>query len=294
LNGTVTISPTANVFVGDELIASYSGTEAVTWQWNKSGTVINGATNVKYTPTESGSYTVTANATGYHSKTSTAVEVKFAIILLEEIQGSGTRFVFEYDNFDRVTKRSEYSENVLQWVETFKYSADGNSIEWKEENIVKTTFVKNDKKITWEYDEDDMHYEIELNAQGFPVKYTKEWVGENGDWYKLTSSLTWQNENLTKEDTNGGMKEEGLEFSFDSSITFTFDNKKSPFYHCKTPKWFLWYGNFFGYSHNVNNIKTLTRDGTNTTTYEYTYDDDGVPVSRTGGGVTETYKYKKR
>ncbi len=75
LSGTVTISPTADVFVGDELTATYSGDETVTWQWNKDGTAISGATNATYTPTEEGSYTVTANAAGYNSKTSAAVEV---------------------------------------------------------------------------------------------------------------------------------------------------------------------------------------------------------------------------
>ena len=57
LNGTVTISPTANVFTGTELTAAYSGSEKITWQWNKGGIVIGSATNDKYTPTESGSYT---------------------------------------------------------------------------------------------------------------------------------------------------------------------------------------------------------------------------------------------
>ena len=77
LNGTVTISPTANVFTGDELTATYSGTETVTWQWKKGGEAIGNATSDKYTPTEAGSYTVTASAAGFNSKTSaTAVEVR--------------------------------------------------------------------------------------------------------------------------------------------------------------------------------------------------------------------------
>ena len=84
LNGTVTISPTANVFTGTELTAAYSGTEKVTWQWNKNETAINGATAEKYTPTEAGNYTVTANAAGYNSKTSVVVEV------LQTFKVSGT------------------------------------------------------------------------------------------------------------------------------------------------------------------------------------------------------------
>ena len=93
LNGTVTISP-ADVFTGDELTAAYSGSETVTWQWNKSGTAISGATNAKYTPTEAGSYTVTAKAAGYNDKTSAAVEVRLAIFLLKEIDRYDYRYVY--------------------------------------------------------------------------------------------------------------------------------------------------------------------------------------------------------
>jgi uncharacterized repeat protein (TIGR02543 family) len=78
LEGNVTISPNSGVVTGMELTAGYDGTEedvTVAWQWNKGGTAINGATNSTYTPNEGGSYTVTANASGYNSKTSAAVAV---------------------------------------------------------------------------------------------------------------------------------------------------------------------------------------------------------------------------
>jgi hypothetical protein len=74
LSGNITISP-ESAATGTELTANYSGSEAVTYQWNKDGTAINGATAQKYTPTEAGSYTVTISADGYKSKTSETVEV---------------------------------------------------------------------------------------------------------------------------------------------------------------------------------------------------------------------------
>jgi len=42
LAGQITISPAENVKTGDELTATYSGTETVTYRWNKSGQVISG------------------------------------------------------------------------------------------------------------------------------------------------------------------------------------------------------------------------------------------------------------
>jgi len=90
-SGAVTISPNLDVFIDTELTAAYSGTETVIWQWNKDGTDIEGETANKYTPAEAGSYTVTASAKGYNSKTSQAVEVKYftriKVTGLEEYNG---------------------------------------------------------------------------------------------------------------------------------------------------------------------------------------------------------------
>ena len=76
LTGNLTIDPTVDVTTGTELTAKYNGTETVSFQWNKNKTVIGSATGSKYTPSEEGSYTVTASAKGYNSKTSAPVEVK--------------------------------------------------------------------------------------------------------------------------------------------------------------------------------------------------------------------------
>ena len=76
LSGTVSISPSADVKTGTKLTASYSGHETVTlaWQWKKDGGNV-GTNSNEYTPTEAGSYTVTASAKGYKSKPSAAVTV---------------------------------------------------------------------------------------------------------------------------------------------------------------------------------------------------------------------------
>jgi len=74
LSGNITIRPSTNVTTGMELTATYSGSEAVSYQWKKGETGV-GTNSNKYTPSEAGSYTVTVSATGYNSKTSEAVTV---------------------------------------------------------------------------------------------------------------------------------------------------------------------------------------------------------------------------
>jgi hypothetical protein len=74
LTGNITISPDTNVTINTELIANYSGSETVSYQWKKDGGNV-GTNSTKYMPTASGSYTVTVSAAGYISKTSAVVDV---------------------------------------------------------------------------------------------------------------------------------------------------------------------------------------------------------------------------
>jgi hypothetical protein len=75
LPGSISISPNSGVTTGATLTAVYSGSETVSYQWNKDGTAIAGAAGQTYSPAEAGSYTVTVSAAGYQSKTSAAVAV---------------------------------------------------------------------------------------------------------------------------------------------------------------------------------------------------------------------------
>ena len=74
LGGTITINPSTGVNIGTELSATYSGSEAVSYQW-KNGTANVGTNSTKYRPTEAGNYTVTVSAAGYNPKTSAVVDV---------------------------------------------------------------------------------------------------------------------------------------------------------------------------------------------------------------------------
>jgi hypothetical protein len=167
--------------------------------------------------------------------------------------------------------------------------------------------------------------EFELNGQGLPVKFTSVDVGEfitSGSNYQtsITIDLTWQNGNLTKTEWSSDWKRENIFLNPDDGInidcveteegfdtgtnTYIFDDKKNPFLNCNTPKWALWLldydysGYNDDYRYNVNNLKTAISEGGSTiTTYEYTYNNDGFPVTRKwtreiwNESITETYTY---
>jgi len=230
------------------------------------------------------------------------------VFLLDETQNGTERTVYEYDKQNRIAKISKYNDGQLNWVESLSYNINGDLVEMKTENVqnpsinYKTTFYKNSNKIT--YDEVfSRHSEIELNIQGLPVKYTIVYDNGGGDGRTATIINTWQNGNILKSESDEDAREFGEEGRIVGLGTFTHDNMKSPFYHCKTPEWFLWMR--FRYIYGKNNIKTETWEFIPpifyvlVPTYEYDYNDDGLPVIKysiypDGYIHTETYTYKKK
>jgi len=82
LSGNITIGPnTGTSATGTELIANYSGSEDVTYQWQKDGENVSNSN--KYTPKEPGNYTVTVSVPGYDSKTVTVTVVQLYTIQIE-------------------------------------------------------------------------------------------------------------------------------------------------------------------------------------------------------------------
>jgi len=89
LSGTITISPTDNVSIGMILTATYSGSEAVSYQWKKDGSNVGALSTTKpnkFTPMEVGNYTVTVSESGKKSKTSAAINVTFAYTSAAELR----------------------------------------------------------------------------------------------------------------------------------------------------------------------------------------------------------------
>ena len=231
-----------------------------------------------------------------------SVSSLMAQTLLEEVQRDVIRYVYEYDNQNRIMKRSDYNNVGPYCVNTFNYNANGDLIELKKENpnnpadFSLVTFSKSGDKITI-VEEGSPLEEIELNLQGLIVKHTT--LNDNGDgnWCKNISIFIWQNNNITKEELVFQWKEgEDEDSTSYRTITYTHDDKKSPFYHCNTPKWFLRWWQYERDYCSENNIKTEEWEGDESVfeTYEYIYNSDGFPETRIAWEKTVTYKYIKR
>ena len=230
-------------------------------------------------------------------------------LLSEYVDVDGDVMKFEYDDQNRITKMTtnNYYTGDLYSVSTLSYNNAGDltsvlrSIPDYPLYDQTITFSKSGNIITvtnsqWNEDDDRIISEkIELNAQGLPSKITYEIIYDDGDWYKEVATIKYQGKNLIEyareeirvwngeTDTGGG------------KATMTYDDKKAPLYHCKSPEWFLIL-EFIDYCGIQNNILTVNSDW-NSATYEYTYtyNDDGFPLTRTGTSDTETwtetYKY---
>jgi len=247
----------------------------------------------------------------------------------------GTIVRYKYDILNRYTEKSLILNNsgyMLMWGTYLNYEVNGNLVECYDLREKDAKFSQNGNKITFILNDhvcvscfQTVKGEFELNAQELPVKLTYEEEYSEGFDVTVTwctsavVNFTWQNGNIIKTERKSEniikkeywYEEESKiieESSSVSTITYTYDDKKTPFSQCNTPKWFfLWidffeqesvfYGNNKNY--NKNNIKTETIEGGSAITYEYTYNDDGFPVIRSWeqerwnetNTYTETYTY---
>lgn len=222
------------------------------------------------------------------------------VILLEEMQQhiDESWYVFEYDEQHRLTKRNHYDSNdTLRSVMTLTYDDDGDleSVLWVNVQylfIYHPGFTKEGNKISfWDYGMS--RYEIELNTEELPEKLTYYWRPKMAHgWSNTTYDYKWVNRNLSQADYNAiGVSSHDEEFDKSGTNTYTYDDKKSPFYHCATPRWFwLWYDYVTVTDCSLNNLVSVNSDNVN---YEYTYNEDGFLATENQGSGTLTYTYKR-
>jgi len=212
---------------------------------------------------------------------------------------------FEYDSQMRITKNFEYRNGILYLTNTLTYI--GNDLvkmvlEYQNDTYTEE-YAKEGNEITITY-YDDIGYLsgtniLYLNNDGFPDKYDFI-LGHN---LGVVNNYTIQSGNITKimsTQVHWEITEK------DGSVNYKYDDKKSPFTHCATPKWWniitrnvLMYNLDveFGCKNNVieeNRINIYWKGSSTNGKVEYTYeyDSDGFPTKLTSGNNVVTIQYK--
>jgi len=239
-------------------------------------------------------YFVRAYATNSEG-TSYGNEVSFTTLNAEHVQlldtseddDTGSYNKYEYDSQNRITKISWFDKangDFYNTTKTFFYN--GNDLvktvekgQWHDDVTIE--YVKNGNKINISEDHGNDNiftYTLDLNDDGYPIKYT----GYN-DYYLGNVQINYQYKdgNLIKETWD----------VYTSSFDYKYDNNKSPFYHCKTHKWYLIL--YEGYGNHNNVIEKLEGDWK--TEYTYEYDSAGFPTKITSSDSKDNVyilKYK--
>jgi len=199
-------------------------------------------------------------------------------IFIDDKDGK-VRVKYEYDEQNRIAKITQYYDDKFDHFFTFSYKS--NEISIKSDDNSTYTYSINGNRMT--SSRVDYGYEttevIDIDNEGLPEKYVQENLNELYNNWTYTANYEFQDDNLVKLKE----KREGKD-SWSCITTLTYDDKKSPFYHCKTPMWILiWYGSFDSIPSGKNNV--LSRNwGSNSSdgcSYVYTYDDAGFPLTYT-------------
>ena len=221
--------------------------------------------------------------------------------LLETITyASGWYSKFEYDNRNRVTKYSEFNDlGTLMEITIVTYNGDVlTRIDYKNLHPfsgrpydVSSELTKNGNIITVKRTHSTLNLilttlYLHINNKGLLEKNVEE-----GGIFSVVNSYKYHNENCVNYTyiyiQEGKIVEE-------YSLEYKFDDKKSPYYSCKTPKWFWFFTNknFSAFSQN-NAIEEKYGEGLypeQITRWEYVYDRDGYPIKRIFiGSLGETW-----
>jgi hypothetical protein len=210
--------------------------------------------------------------------------------LLETITfDSGVYTKIGYDEKNRILKLSSHNETgELSYLETFTYSGndlvkiEGEFFSYPEdkykiireftrtENIISIMQVSGGSLST---------VTLDLNSEELPVKCVTETISGS---YVINYQI--QNGNLVKVSN----KETFGETIYDKNTEYRYGNKKSPYYSCKTPKWYMfWQAGEMGSKNNVTEMKSSEDWSIKN---EYVFDRDGYPTKRTQKSSVEGVK----
>jgi len=242
------------------------------------------------------------------SKKSKKLVASEGVKLLETILYKGVLYQkFEYDDQNRITKNTQYEQDGKTVFKTSTFKYNGNILivsEQTESMTITKTFFREDNLI---YKDGPDEY-LELNSQNMLVKYTGKFSSDVYNRWETVITFDYKDGNLYKktvEFTYGEYFEDKYK-NKNYEITYTYDDKKSPLYYCKTPQWYLimffeWYrvGEAIGVTNNVKTVTFSTIGGEdNPKPYNIflEYYDDGMMKSMTSDSFDSpmTFLYKTK
>jgi len=257
-----------------------------------------------------------------------------SVQLLESISHDGIlAYKFKYDNQKRISEIIDYcydrcTSHLLSYNSAGDLVSKGykSSLSYHNYDYDRIwTFTKNGDKIIIDRNTNEREY-FELDNQDLPIRRRIESTIAKDTYSETTyayhagnlSKLTFER----KETVGGGLMTYKTEHIM--SAAFIYDDKKSPFYNCNTPKWFLTLffrlieGNYYGplppFFSDIVDLQRNNRLAEILTceagwrivaqetvceikhTYIYTYDDAGYPLTckRDDSDIITTYKYVKK
>lgn len=156
--------------------------------------------------------------------------------------------VFEYDHQNRISKILKYSRSGGS------YHVEEDLLIYKGNDLVKiehkgglygfTEYIKNENQIIVSLGDNDanknLQTTIHLNSDGYPVGY---------EYTSVLIAHQYQDGNMTNYTETWTTTIQGETIIH---TEYKYDNNKSVFYHCKTPKWFMFY--FYGILASQNNV----------------------------------------
>jgi len=233
------------------------------------------------------------------------------IRLLEAIISSDSSIYrkFEYDEQNRITRMLTFTDGY-ELSSMFIYSGDelikvvsddfyymGSNEYFFEKDGYEVEFTKSENKIIFtekynRFSDGVNTVTLDLDSVGYPSGINPG--GMSGRSYSV------MNDNLTNYNV-WGFSSQGAGTSTERKYNYQYDNKKSIFYDCKTPRWYLIYA--FGELGSKNNVTEIDNKGYNyygsyrtITKIEYEYDCAGFPIKKSENDGTDktvtTFKYK--
>jgi len=212
---------------------------------------------------------------------------------------------YEYDNKKRISRISFHYEG--EPIHAMMFTYDGKDIkemivlDVEDKTISESVkYTKKGNKISWEFDSYDDNKELfllNLNNEGYPIKLESSYV--KSPWNNEIN-YEYQKKNLTKFTDYSYKKceiENKVIATCETTVTFNYDNNKSPFYHCKSPKMIFYFFRehhkqiqLFGGIGNNNNVTEISEkqicnywniDSKSKQKYKYEYDRNGFPTKMT-------------